>query len=217
MVVQDWGGPIGLGTLAAAPERFARVVASNTVLHTSDPALAGQADLGQPRGPATAGWCSRSPSSTTCSTASGLRSSMPSTFLYSPSGPLAPRCSPPTTPRSPTRRSRAGLRQMTESHPAHPQRPGAGIGRATMQALEHGSARFSPPSPTATPPRGDGRRCSRSRSPGRRAGRIAPSAGAGHFVQEEKGEELGSDRRRLHRGVHARVVVTRSAIGPGSR
>ncbi len=41
LVVQDWGGPIGLSTLAAMPERFARVVASNTVLHTSDPSLAG--------------------------------------------------------------------------------------------------------------------------------------------------------------------------------
>jgi haloalkane dehalogenase len=36
---QDWGGPIGFGTLAARPDRFARVVAGNTILHTFDPAL----------------------------------------------------------------------------------------------------------------------------------------------------------------------------------
>jgi haloalkane dehalogenase len=41
LVAQDWGGPIGLGALAQAPERFARVVAANTVLHTADAALAG--------------------------------------------------------------------------------------------------------------------------------------------------------------------------------
>ena len=41
LVVQDWGGPIGLAVLAQDPERFARVVAANTVLHTTDPALAG--------------------------------------------------------------------------------------------------------------------------------------------------------------------------------
>ena len=40
VVVQDWGGPIGLAVLARAPDRFARVVVSNTILHTSDPALA---------------------------------------------------------------------------------------------------------------------------------------------------------------------------------
>src|SRR5580658_6930670 len=42
LVVQDWGGPIGLAVLAAEPERFARVVATNTILHTSDPALDGR-------------------------------------------------------------------------------------------------------------------------------------------------------------------------------
>jgi haloalkane dehalogenase len=41
-VVQDWGGPIGLAVLAADQSRFARVVASNTILHTSDPALEGR-------------------------------------------------------------------------------------------------------------------------------------------------------------------------------
>ena len=41
VVVQDWGGPIGLGALVAQPQRFARVVAANTVLHTADASLAG--------------------------------------------------------------------------------------------------------------------------------------------------------------------------------
>ena len=48
MVVQDWGGPIGLGALARHPERFARVVASNTALHTADPSLAGAFGVGVP-------------------------------------------------------------------------------------------------------------------------------------------------------------------------
>lgn len=42
LLAQDWGGPIGLGTLARVPERFGRVVAANTVLHTADPSLAGR-------------------------------------------------------------------------------------------------------------------------------------------------------------------------------
>src|ERR1700733_1879286 len=44
LVVQDWGGPIGLSALARIPDRFARVVAANTILHTADPDLAGQLD-----------------------------------------------------------------------------------------------------------------------------------------------------------------------------
>ncbi|MET0767923.1 MAG: alpha/beta fold hydrolase, partial [Aeromicrobium sp.] len=40
LVAQDWGGPIGFSVLAAEPDRFARVVAANTILHTADPALA---------------------------------------------------------------------------------------------------------------------------------------------------------------------------------
>jgi haloalkane dehalogenase len=42
LVVQDWGGPIGLGVLAARPGLVRRVVAANTVLHTADPSLAGR-------------------------------------------------------------------------------------------------------------------------------------------------------------------------------
>ena len=41
-VVQDWGGPLGLGVLAGEPARFRRVVAANTALHTAGPELAGR-------------------------------------------------------------------------------------------------------------------------------------------------------------------------------
>jgi len=44
LVVQDWGGPIGLGALTKAPGRLGRLgraVAANTPLHTADPSLAG--------------------------------------------------------------------------------------------------------------------------------------------------------------------------------
>lgn len=42
LVVQDWGGPIGLGLLAARPGLVGRVVAANTALHTADAGLAGR-------------------------------------------------------------------------------------------------------------------------------------------------------------------------------
>ena len=45
LICQDWGGPIGLGTLARQPDRFARVVAGNTMLHTTEPELEGRIAL----------------------------------------------------------------------------------------------------------------------------------------------------------------------------
>ena len=42
LVVQDWGGPFGPSLLAARPGLVRRVVAANTVLHTADAALAGR-------------------------------------------------------------------------------------------------------------------------------------------------------------------------------
>ncbi len=42
LVVQDWGGPIGLGLLGARPGLVRRVVAANTALHTADAGLAGR-------------------------------------------------------------------------------------------------------------------------------------------------------------------------------
>jgi haloalkane dehalogenase len=42
LVAQDWGGPIGLGVLPERPGLVRRVVAANTALHTADAALAGR-------------------------------------------------------------------------------------------------------------------------------------------------------------------------------
>jgi len=42
LVVQDWGGPFGLSLLTARPGLVRRVVAANTVLHTADAGLAGR-------------------------------------------------------------------------------------------------------------------------------------------------------------------------------
>lgn len=65
LVVQDWGGPIGLAVLARRPDRFARVVATNTVLHTADPGLAG-GPVGRCTRSAKVGSSSKRPWSTTC-------------------------------------------------------------------------------------------------------------------------------------------------------
>jgi haloalkane dehalogenase len=51
LLVQDWGGPIGLGLLTANPGLVHRVVAANTVLHTADPSLAGRLEWACHAGP----------------------------------------------------------------------------------------------------------------------------------------------------------------------
>jgi haloalkane dehalogenase len=42
LLVQDWGGPLGLALVDARPGLVRRVVASNTAVHTADAALAGR-------------------------------------------------------------------------------------------------------------------------------------------------------------------------------
>ncbi len=42
LLCHDWGGPTGLGVLAAEPGRFARVLVFNTMLHTGEAELAGR-------------------------------------------------------------------------------------------------------------------------------------------------------------------------------
>jgi haloalkane dehalogenase len=42
LVVQDWGGPFGLGVLPERPGLVHRIVAANTALHTADAVLAGR-------------------------------------------------------------------------------------------------------------------------------------------------------------------------------
>jgi haloalkane dehalogenase len=42
LVCQDWGGPIAMAVLARHPDRFSRVVAGNTMLHTAEAELEGR-------------------------------------------------------------------------------------------------------------------------------------------------------------------------------
>jgi haloalkane dehalogenase len=190
LVVQDWGGPIGLSTLAARPERFARVVASNTVLHTSDPSLAGTltwANHGTTDGRVVleeslvdyVAYCQRAPEL------------VASTFLYSASGALAPEVLAAYDAPFPDQSFTAGLRQMTALIPLSRNDPGAAIGRATMEVLQRWDRPFLTAYSDGDPATRGWETVFQQRIPGA-AGRVHPTiADAGHFVQEDKGEELG--------------------------
>jgi haloalkane dehalogenase len=189
LVVQDWGGPIGLGALAAKPERFARVVATNTVLHTCDPSLEGMltwANHGTGDGRVVieealveyVRYCQRAPDL------------VASTFLYSASGTLGPDVLAAYDAPFPDRSCTAGLRQMTGLIPLTPNDPGARIGRATMDALGRWDRPFLTAFTDGDPATRGFETVFRHRVPGA-AGRAHPTIrGAGHFVPEERGPEL---------------------------
>lgn len=190
LVVHDWGGPIGLSALTAVPERFARVVATNTVLHTADPSLDGvlawaNHGLGDTRVVLEESlvdyvlFCQRTPEL------------VPSHLVYSAHGPLAAEVRAAYDAPFPAPVFTAGLRQMTSLIPLTRNDPGAALGRTCMEAL----ARFDRPFLTAY---SDGDPATRGwegvfqrHVPGA-AGLDHPTiTGAGHFVPEEEGEQLG--------------------------
>ena len=136
LVAQDWGGPIGFSVLAAEPERFARVVAANTILHTADPALAGRLD-----------WAVHGEGDSRVVLEQGLVDYLlytqrapelrASDFVgAATTGPLAPGVLAAYDAPFPEERYTAGLRQMTALLPLTRNDVGARIGRRTMRALE---------------------------------------------------------------------------------
>jgi len=190
LVVQDWGGPIGLGTLAALPERFARVVATNTALHTSDPTLAGKltwANHGTEDGRVVleaalvdyVRYCQRAPEL------------VASTFLYAASGTLTPEVLAAYDAPFPDPSFTVGMRQMTALIPLTADDPGARMGRATMEALSKWDRPFLTAFSDGDPATRGWETVLRETVPGA-AGHAHPTIrGAGHFVPEERGEELG--------------------------
>ena len=191
LVVQDWGGPIGLSTLAAAPERFDRVVASNTVLHTSDPSLAGMltwANHGTGDGRVVleeslldyVAYCQRAPEL------------LPSTFVHTTSGALSAEVLAAYDAPYPDQTYTAGLRQMTGLIPLTRNDPGAAMGRATMEVLERWDRPFLTAYSDGDPATRGWETVFQRRVPGAAGQDHRIIEGAGHFVPEEKGEELAS-------------------------
>jgi len=191
LVVHDWGGPLGLNALAAVPERFARVVATNTVLHTADPALDGVlawANHGTGTGRVVheealldyVAYCARVPEL------------VPSTLVYSARGPLDAAAVRAYDAPFPDTTCTAGLRQMTALIPLTRRDPGAVMGRAAMEAL----ARFERPFLTvysdADPATGGFERVFQEHVPGAAGQAHVTVPGVGHFLPEEAGAELGA-------------------------
>ena len=190
LVVHDWGGPIGLAVLAARPERFASVVATNTILHTSDPGLDGRirwANHGVEGGRVVLEEALVDYVAFT-QRARVLRAS--DFVAFTARTTLSPEVLAAYDAPFPDERYQAGMRQFPSLIPLTRNDPGAVLNRATWAALE----RFDRPFLTAY---SDGDDASagwdtlfQQRVPGARGQAHRTITGAGHFVPEERGDEL---------------------------
>ncbi len=190
LVGQDWGGMIGLGALATDVDRFARVVATNTVLHTADPALAGQL-----------AWSNHGIDEGRVVLQEALvdyvlfyyraTDIVPSMFVHAVSGPLSDEERRAYDAPFPDPLYKAGVRQLTGLIPLTRNDPNAAINRHTMSVL----ATFDRPFLTAfsdgDPATKGWDQVFQDHVPGAVGQAHQVIAGAGHFVQEQKGEELG--------------------------
>lgn len=190
LVAQDWGGPLGLSVLARDQDRFARVVATNTILHTCDPALEGELT-----------WAHHGVGDSRMMLEEALldyvsfyqRSPdiVPSSFLDAVAGPLPADVRAAYDAPFPDRSYKAGLRQLIALIPLTRNDPGAAIGRATMAMLERWQKPFLTAYSDGDPATRGWDHVFQRRVPGARGQNHVTITGAGHFVQEQRGRELG--------------------------
>ncbi len=191
LVGQDWGGPLGLSVLARDPDRFARVVATNTILHTCDPALEGQL-----------AWAHHGVGEHRMMLEEALLDYVrfyqrapdivPSYFLDAVAGPLPADVLAAYDAPFPDRTFTAGLRHLIALIPLTRNDPGAAIGRTTMAALEQWRKPFLTAYSDGDPATRGWERVFQRRVPGARGQNHVLIQGAGHFVPEQRGEELGA-------------------------
>jgi haloalkane dehalogenase len=172
LVCQDWGGLIGLRLVAEQPERFARVVAANTGLPT------GQSSLG----PQFEDW--RRFSQETLELPVGGIVQLGTTTDLSPEVVAA------YDAPFPDETYKEGARQIPSLVPTSPDDPAAAANLEAWMRL----ATFDKPFLTAFSDRDPitkgGERILQRTIPGAQGQAHVIIEGAGHFLQEDKGEEL---------------------------
>ncbi len=172
LVCQDWGGLLGLRLVAEHPERFERVVAANTFLPTGDSApseafLAWQKfsqetpDL--PVGRILDGACVTD---------------------------LSPEVIAAYDAPFPDDRYKAGARQFPVLVPTRPDDPAAAPNRAAWESLSTFDKPFLTAFSDSDPVTRGGDRALQSRIPGAQGQPHTTIAGGGHFLQEDRGEDL---------------------------
>ena len=171
-VGQDWGGLIGLRLVTEHPDRFARVVAANTFLPTGD----------RDPGPAFLAWQKYSQE----------------TPNFHVGGIVKGGCVTPLTDEViaaydapfPDDTYKAGARQFPMLVPTRPDDPASAANRKAWDVLRDWKKPFLTAFSDSDPVTGGGDRVLQSEIPGAAGQPHTTIVGGGHFLQEDKGEEL---------------------------
>ncbi len=172
LVCQDWGGLIGLRLLAAHPDRFRRVVAANTFLPTGD----------NPPGEAFLRWREFSQTVPDFPVGrivnGGCVTDLPPEVIAAYDAPF------------PDERYKEGARQFPLLVPISPDDPAAAANRKAWEVLRQWEKPFLTAFSDSDPITRGGDRAFQALVPGTKGLPHRTIAGAGHFLQEDKGEEL---------------------------
>jgi haloalkane dehalogenase len=172
LVCQDWGGLLGLRLVAEHPERFARVVTANTFLPTGD----------VPAGPAFLAWKEYSQATPDFQVgrivSGGSATALASEVVAAYDAPF------------PDDRYKAGARQFPLLVPVTPDDPAAEPNRKAWKVLSRWTKPWLTAFSDGDPVTVGGDRIFQERIPGAKGVRHTTIAGGGHFLQEDRGEEL---------------------------
>jgi haloalkane dehalogenase len=174
LVCQDWGGLIGLRLVAEHPERFARVVAANTFLPTGD----------RPPTPAFLAWQKYSQTTPDFHVGGIVRGGCVTDLA---AGVVAAYDAP-----FPDDRYKAGARQFPLLVPTSPDDPSAVPNREAWEVLARWDRPFLTAFSDSDPVTGGADRLLQQAIPGTKAQSHTTIVGGGHFLQEDKGEELAA-------------------------
>ena len=169
---QDWGGLIGLRLVAEHPDRFARVLATNTFLPTGD------FDLGE----AFLAWRKHSQEVTELPIGGtiqrGCASDVPDDVIAAYDAPF------------PDESYKEGARQFPALVPAEPDDPAAPANRAAWDVLKEWDKPFLTAFGDSDPITRGADALLQMLIPGAEGRPHVTVANGGHFIQEDKGEEL---------------------------
>ena len=172
LLFQDWGGLIGLRLVAEIGERFARVVAANTFLPTGDEKVRD----------AFVAWQQFSQTTPTFPTgkivATGCVRPLPDDVVAAYDAPF------------PDESFKAGARRFPMLVPITPNDPATLANRRAWEALERWNKPFLTAFSDQDPITRGADRMLQRRIPGARGQAHVTIAGAGHFLQEDRGDEL---------------------------
>lgn len=170
---QDWGGLIGLRLVAEQPDRFARVIASNTALPTGE----------APMGKAFERW--REFSQTVPEMPIGVIVAGGCATAKLSDAEIAAYDAP-----FPDESYKEGARQFPMLVPASPDDPAAPANRKAWESLSRFEKPFLCAFGDSDPITGGGDAIMRDRIPGAKGQPHETIAGGGHFIQEDKPDEL---------------------------